>query len=512
MATPSFNFTNFITTISTADTTQDGWNVSDVDTDIKVEGTGAHYDAIRTDVTFTYTFGSSQDMSDTNTHLKLWFMFYFSSYLDTKTNGGVQLWLSDNSNTAYWYVDGSDTYKGGWALLQADISATPDSGTTPSLTAITKFGFKMTFSSNARNVDNTYWDLSSYGIGYEFYGGSSSDKITLGGVTSADTGTTSDYNYGVLQKILGGAIYASGGLFIGDGASTNNTYFDGTNETLIFYANNEKTGLFKIVGTGNGTGSTYIDFSGSLLSSASSQFLFDMTGTNVTGLTLDGTTIDNASKVKLKASGQSGSVFKVSGSGALIPNGATLDNVTINDTSESSTGALEILNASDLNNLDTFNFTNFSGKYAVYIPASVTGTITLDNFQSDGSGTDIYWAGTSGTLTVNKSNGTNFSTNASAGGTVSIVSSVSIAVHVEDQSGSDVSGAYVYVDEDLDVAGSIENTTTDANGDVSTSYSGSATDAVIRVRKYGYKPFITSVSLAGDSSTNVTLITDPQQI
>ena len=56
----------------------------------------------------------------------------------------------------------------------------------------------------------------------------------------------------------------------------------------------------------------------------------------------------------------------------------------------------------------------------LYIPASVTGTITLDSFIGDDSTTHIYWGGTEGTLTVTKSNGTNFSTWDSAGGTVYI--------------------------------------------------------------------------------------------
>ena len=75
-----------------------------------------------------------------------------------------------------------------------------------------------------------------------------------------------------------------------------------------------------------------------------------------------------------------------------------------------------------------------------------------------------------------------------------------------------ISGAYVYVDEDLELAGNIVNTTTDVNGDVSTSYSGAATSATIRVRKYGYKPYVTTISLLTNSATNVRLVTDPQQI
>ena len=194
------------------------------------------------------------------------------------------------------------------------------------------------------------------------------------------------------------------------------------------------------------------------------------------------------------------------------PDGATLTNCVINDTTEVTNGAVTLVSASDLDNMANLTFNGFTGKEALYLPASITGTITLNNFKSDGSGTDIYWAGISGTLTVNKANGTNFSTwTAGGSATVNIVASVSIGVHVQDQSASDVVGALVYIDEDLGSAGDIINTTTNSTGDVSTSYSGVATNATVRVRKYGFKPYVGTISLTSDSQTNVTLITDPQQ-
>ena len=223
MATPSFNLTGYLTTISTADTTGDGWNVSDVDTDIKVEGTGAHYDAIRNGGTLTYTFGSNADMSGTNTHIRLWMQHTFPSYLETKANGGIQLFIGDSSNTAYWYVGGSDTHKGSWEIFQADLSATPDSGTLPTLTAITKFGFVLDHATAARNVDNTYWDISTYGIGYEIYGGTSSDKVTLSTLASSDKTN----GYAVVQYDRG-VYFLNSGLYIGDTSSTNDCYFYGT--------------------------------------------------------------------------------------------------------------------------------------------------------------------------------------------------------------------------------------------------------------------------------------------
>jgi len=201
-------------------------------------------------------------------------------------------------------------------------------------------------------------------------------------------------------------------------------------------------------------------------------------------------------------------------SNSVVPNGAEMTNVTIGNTLESTTGAMDLVASGDLSNLSNITFASYSGKYALYIPASITGTITLNNFTGDGSGTDVYWAATSGALTINKSNGTNFST-WSAGGTatISLVTSVSIAVNVKDQATDNIQDAWVYIDTNPATGDTADIilTQTDSSGNISTSYSGAETSATVRIRKYGFKPYSGIISLLADSSTNITLITDPQQ-
>ena len=138
-------------------------------------------------------------------------------------------------------------------------------------------------------------------------------------------------------------------------------------------------------------------------------------------------------------------------------------------------------------------------------------TITLDNTKILGL---VVNNNPSNTLTLSLTNGSSATAdNAGTGnGQVNIVSLVSIDINVKDSGGNNVVGALVYVDEDLDVIGNIVNTTTDVNGNVTTSYSGGATNATIRVRKYGYKFSVGSISLSNNSQTTVVLITDPQQI
>jgi len=131
--------------------------------------------------------------------------------------------------------------------------------------------------------------------------------------------------------------------------------------------------------------------------------------------------------------------------------------------------------------------------------------------------TDLNFSGntndvinTSGSaITVQKGGSSNPSS--SEGSAVSFVSSVTIDIHVQNEAKADIATAYIYINDDD--AGTAEvNTTTDANGDVNTAYAGAVTAATLRIRKYGYKPFKDSVSLAANINRTITLITDPQQV
>jgi hypothetical protein len=131
------------------------------------------------------------------------------------------------------------------------------------------------------------------------------------------------------------------------------------------------------------------------------------------------------------------------------------------------------------------------------------------------NGDELIYITTNGTYNINVTTGTTPSVRLASGvtATVNITGGgVSIDVNVKDQSGANMSGAYVYIDDDLGVVGNIANTTTDANGNIAQqSYSGGASSATLRVRKYGYKPYKGTISLLSNSNTTVTMITDPQQ-
>jgi hypothetical protein len=389
MAIPSFNLTGNLDLITTSDTGAN-WDVTDVDADIKVEGVGAGFDAIRDGGTLTYTFPAAVDMSAANSHVRIWLQHLFAAFLETKALGGIQLFVTDGTGTNAYYVGGSDTYSGGFVLFQADLSV-PDVNGAANLAAITQFGFTLVHAVAARNVANTYWDLASYGFGYEFFGGTSGDKVTWITVANADTSTTASLQYGVVSWLYSGAMYLNSGLFIGDSATTADTYFDGTDETIIFYSANEKSGTYKVVGTGNATGVTHIDLSKAVIKSAATPFLLDMSGVNVTSFLMVGATIGNASQVILK-SGQTvtassfsdvGSITQgsssfedstVSASGLVTVSGGTFSGNTVKD----SVAAISVTTA-DLDLLTGNSFTSAGTGHAVELTGLGTGSMTWDN-------------------------------------------------------------------------------------------------------------------------------------
>lgn len=114
----------------------------------------------------------------------------------------------------------------------------------------------------------------------------------------------------------------------------------------------------------------------------------------------------------------------------------------------------------------------------------------------------------SGTVTINSLT-SNFIAN--TGTNIVINVSVNITIHVEDESGNSIPNAFVYVDDNLTTTGYIINDVTDGNGDISGVYSGTAQTATVRVRKYGFKPYTSTIDVSSDASGTATLVIDPQQ-
>ncbi len=489
-----------ITTISTAESTS-GWSGPTMATENEIlkEGTYSLSSIVRNDGQEEYYSVSNQDYS--SQHLRLWVSTGVYGLFDVSGKTGLRFYVNDGSNTAFWNIADKTTYQGGWLNIVVDTDA-PDSGSA-TMTSIDEVGIIFGLTGSAKRVVNTYVDYLRYGDGYTGYGTSWS----LADTVIADVAG----GFGIIN-LYEDIYFLTGNFQIGRNSEQTTYTEDGS--VISFVDAPVNSTLFGITLIGYST--SIFSFTNCVFTAAGTQnYYLDFDDAGITDLTFNGNTISKASTINFLGNLSNievlGNVF--SGCGIIYPKGCDFQNNTITDTTVTGTdGSIYLADGTTITNSKNLVFNNYAGKYAIHIPASVTGTITLNNFIGDGSGTDVYWAATSGELTINKSNGTNFST-WSAGGsaTVSLVSSVSININVKDQSGTNMTGALVYVDEDLDSAGNIVNTTTDGSGNISTSYSGAAASATVRVRKYGYKQNVGSISLTADSQTNVIMITDPQQ-
>lgn len=82
--------------------------------------------------------------------------------LSARSAGGVRIVMEDTSgNEGYWYMDGNDSYTGGWKLSVIDASQTPsgNNGTNPTMTAIRYIGIIWNVTASVSGGDpNCYID------------------------------------------------------------------------------------------------------------------------------------------------------------------------------------------------------------------------------------------------------------------------------------------------------------------------------------------------------------------
>lgn len=506
---------NVPTTISLAESTT-GWtgDTFSLEPDIKVQGSNSIACTISTNGTgddLYYTGFTAADLSAV--HLRMWFNISFVGNL--ATTSPVQVFISDGTNTAYWDYPGGTTYAGGWAQAVIYTGNTPTSGTKPTGNS-TRVGMRFNTASKPRNVPaNTWFDAWYYGDGY-----------TITGDTGVDTGYISWKDAAALDlvqaygicSLVDGAFFAAGAIQIGDGTLA--TDFQDTGQILIFKDLPVNSTLYDITIFDDASAVTDVTISGGTYAAAGTQGpTYDSSISDINTMDMTGKQIAEFGNIDFET-GQNISGVVFDGCDQIDPNGALMDVCVIKNTSETTTGSLIINSQTEAENCSNMSFQTFGNSYAVYVAAAVT-SFSMSNWQFDDPDgtTDIalHWLGTSGTLTISKAAGTNLTSagcTAESGGTVTVVSAVTIDVHVQDEDAVDVASAYVYIDTNPTIGDTadIANKITDVNGDITqSSYSGAATTATMRVRKYGYKQNKSQISLAGNTTNTVILIADPQQ-
>jgi len=411
----AFSVTANLVTISSADSTT-GWsgNAIGTSTDIKKEGTASVSDqnSVNTD-DILYTPSSPLNLS--GRHVRVWFATIVFGYWSA-ANDGIYFIMKDGSgNVATWFIAGKSDYSGGWLNIVVYADSTPTSGSVnPS--NVTSLGVRVVSASKPRRIENTWIDYLRYGDGLIVTGSGSFEDVVLADLNRG---------WGIVEKNQG-IYFLYGSIQFGNvGVST---IVNEVGKVFSFANANVSPSLYKIV-LYDDTGNSSFTFDGCVFTTAGPSFLLDFDNIGSSTLTFTGNTVQKANKVYFLGNyakcNVSGNVFD--GCGEIYPQGCKFENNKIVNT-RATTGAVVFSSASEVLSAKNLQFQNYAGKNAVYLTAGVTGSITLDNWQFDRSGTDIYWAGTSGVLNVYLTNGSNAKTWNSAGGTVNFIASVSLEV------------------------------------------------------------------------------------
>jgi len=494
---------------------KDGWQYFDI-------GAGNELD-------FTPTTGTEESQI-----VYLWVQMPALSQLDTLVNNGLRCRIgTDTTNYREWTIasnDDSNGWLGGWWCFAIDPTKTgtvTDTGTY-NIASIRDFGFYINTSSAGRG-DNFFADRIVVGKGIRITGTS-----TTGWQDVVDYCIASSTVLGMVQE-REGIIYSLGKIWIGDAVNqaanvsfadsgriikfAKSEYYSGSAwissididsfgiviEDHASYTTTFQDGI--LVGTDQGRSGSAI------IGNDNEDISIDLYGGNhADSVTLCyGTKFEN-----IQGTFNSGDDVGHKFLSCTFVNCAQFDpvgapvmrNCTFAETSD--VDAALLWNES----IDIQKSTFIANTLGAAIEHPASAGSPYDYYDLVFSANTFDGLNTSGTdITVNN-NGTSDASLDEGANTITYLSSATLSMTVKDESGTEVVGAFAYID-DNNITPFIMNITTNASGIASTGHTaGAVADATWRVRKYGYKPYkaIADVPASGVKDIPVTLIIDPQQI
>jgi hypothetical protein len=361
----------------------------------------------------------------TDRHIRMWYTSTISAALAVKASGGIAFFVRDGSgNESYWYVDGSDTYQGGWRnycvyLNYTDNAPDANNGTNAVLTNLVGAGILINNTGSIRNAINTWVDYLRYGEGLKAYGSTAfgMEEIWVDDVANG---------YGIVEKVEG-VYFLSGSIELGDSAGVNICNYVDSGETIVFTDKLVAPTLYKVIGVGNATGATDVIFTNCAIKSSGPLFDIDMDDASVESFELNGCVIQGADEVLLAANCTiTGSTFNACG---LITVGPS---VFEDSTVSNPTGSVALLYPAAIADDNTARITFITGTYAIQITADVDHTFNGHKFS--GTWTAHVYNTSGQAIIVYATNGSNASTFT---GTVDIQNSVTVTL-VNIKEGSEV--------------------------------------------------------------------------
>jgi hypothetical protein len=371
-----------------------------------------------------HTLTGSWDLSGTK-HLRLWWMTTVLKELDTDTNGGFQIGVSDGANTGFYKVSGSTTYPGGWFNPVIDLSRDVDSGTKPTMSAITSIIFRWVLTAGAKKTQSCWVDHICVCDGLTVYG-DDGDYFDYDDIYLADNATT--LGIGIIRKI-GGQYFLTGSIEYGDSAGVNGCKFQSKSQVVVFEDRPVNAGLYSFDVVDNGTGTTEFIL-GAKSGTAGIQGCtirvededqiarFDVTGsgTNVDNFKLYASTFFGADSVDFPPAAGTVEILGCSyeACGQVNPDSANTDDCFFINTTNTD-GALLWNESVDIT--DCSFIANETGA-AIEMPSAVGTPYTYDGLLFSGNTYDVYNSSGSA-IVINKTNGSNPTTYSGSGVTFS---------------------------------------------------------------------------------------------
>lgn len=463
--------------------------------DLVAEGTDARAARVnkqRVEIRFTDSAGYDFTTGSTGTGATkvpdgiayVWAAFLAAGVALTKAAGGMQIALGDGTGVSCYNVAGSDTYSGGiikWSAA-TEIAESENIGGAADLGDITTIGFIADVGGTTARFDNFVVDAIDVGNGLTLQGTTTTDKLFAEGLVADETTAI-----GVLNEVEG-KIFSQGSLELSGTALTSDS------ESLTFRDSVGGAYTYNLDVTGTVTfNNTTIDAGGLV------DYSFDSSGS--TSFTMVGGGLKGFTTLITKSGDTiSGSVFQDGGIGT-IANTITsatfnqcgkqtitgqLDGCTINKSTatEATSGAdtnliPDCIFVKDTGTSHAFELTgatkgsaySFSGNLTGY-DAGSTGSGVQTIIGSTASGNEaILITAASGTFDISVADGASVPSVAVASGSTAVVNvtanQITIEVTVQDDTGTPINGAHVYLEK---LTGHVQliNGSTNASGYIST--------------------------------------------
>lgn len=476
-------------------------------------------------------FNHTTTFDITNKHLFMWRLTSTPGNMLTKANAGIAIGLTNTSTTSTsawsttnykkWYVDGSDTQPNsdGWKCYVLDPSSTADaSAGTLTLTSVKNVGYLVRQNTGVNTaLNNVFVDAIRMGTGITATTSAGGDVITMSGLFGYDSTKTN--SWGVVTQNAG-IYYGAGKINIGATGQTNVCNFTDSDQVLVWRDFPVADTLYEFNLKGAASFKTTMQFTTSVIRGQAGQ-VWNVTCDANSNFKLYGCSIANLrSGVLSSGSVLDGTSFNTCGT--IDVNGATVTGCSF-----SGHTANQILcsSPSEVNNLTGCSFTKGAATaHAIEITgtaANFTLNCTFSGYASSNGSTGneaVFVNIASGTVEISYTGGGSNPSIRTAGATVTFAATpVPVTVTVKDSStGAAIPNARVLLEKVSDGT-DILTGLTDSNGQITTSYSYTASTAVTgAVRRasstYGirYKPNVISGTITSSGFDTTVLLTSDE--